>query len=430
MTTASATTRRYHPLQPAGRRHLVRGTAPVAGLVALCICLAACSSSGSSSGSTSAAGAGGVSSGAAGSGAGGSSFVAEAKAAVSAATQGLVFSPTDTPANPSDLTAYGSWRGPTAAPPPRKNALVEIIPCTMQAPACATTAEATAAAAKALGWRTDIITSGAVNPEQAAQAFNVALSRKPQAIVAVAVDAALAPHQIAAAEKAGIVTVEDADDPVPSEQVAYDAYVSYRQPLEWALDAYAIVADSNGTANVLGVDITDNIGLHAAYSEFKAVMGQCGGCKLTTISMSIAQLSDPTQTQQQISAAIAAHPSAGYLQMTASYGLPPVVAAIRQAGKQDKLKVLVEDADPSGLNALTQGEAVDDPGFSLGWLAYAGIDQVVRGLAKAPFLTKAQIGLGLHMFTPATTPASGNTDDYAGYKTYAAQYDKIWGVNG
>ena len=80
--------------------------------------------------------------------------------------------------------------------------------------------------------------------------------------------------------------------------------------------------------------------------------------------------------------------------------------------------------------AVTQGSVKFDPGFSLGWLAYAGVDQVVRGLAKAPYLTTAQIGLGLHMFTAATAPASGNSDDYAGFKTYVAKYNQIWGVQG
>ena len=146
--------------------------------------------------------------------------------------------------------------------------------------------------------------------------------------------------------------------------------------------------------------------------------------------MTISQLGDPTETQQLVGAALAANPDADYFQMTASEGLPPAIAAIRQAGKQDKLTVLLEDADPAGLNAITQGEANYDPGFSLGWLAYAGVDQVVRGLAKAPFLTTAQIGLGLHMFATGTTPASGNADDYSGYQDYAAHYDKIWGVSG
>jgi ABC-type sugar transport system substrate-binding protein len=358
------------------------------------------------------------------------SIVTQAKLAVNGAIQGLVYSSVDVPTSPSDFQPYGSWRGPTTAPPPVKNALVEIIPCTMQAPSCATAAESTAAAVKALGWRSDIITSGAVNPEQAAQAFNVALSRKPQAIIGIAVDAALAPQQIAAAEKAGIVTVEEADDRQPSEQVAYDAYVSDRQPLEWALDAYAIIADSNGTANALGIDITDVAGLHGAYGEFKSVMAQCTGCKLTTISMTVAQLGDPTAMQQVVGAALAAHPAANYFQMTAAEGLPPVLAAIRQASRQNKIMVLVEDADPAGLNAITQGEASYDPGFSLGWLGYAGVDEVERGLGKAPYLTTAQIGMGLHMFSASTTPASGNADDYSGYKAYAAEYEKLWGIGG
>jgi ribose transport system substrate-binding protein len=394
--------------------------APLAGVLSgLLILATACSSSGPT---TRADSAGPASSS--------SSLVAKAKQVLKVASEGLIYSSSNTPSGPGELMPYGSWRGPTSAPAHEKNALVEIIPCTMQAPACATTAESTAAAAKALGWRSNIISSGAVTPEQAAQAFNVALSLKPQAIIAIAVDAPLAPQQITAAEKAGIVTVEDAADPEPSESASYDAYVSYRQPLESTLDAYAAIADSNGTANAVAVDVTDIPVLSSAYDQFKSVMAQCTDCRVDTISITESELGESTTIQQLMSAALAADPTAGYVQLPSTEMLPPTAAAISQAGKQGKVKVLAEDADPVGLAALTQGTAAYDPGFSLGWLAYAGVDQVIRGLAKAPYLTTAQIALGLHMFTPANTPTSGNAEDYAGFKIYVSSYDKIWGLTG
>src|SRR3984957_9690940 len=399
------------------RDRILRPAALAGRLSALLILAAACSSSGTT-----------ASQGSADTVAKGSSLVTSAKQVLKAASEGLIYSSSNTPSGPGELMPYGSWRGPTSAPAHEKNALVEIIPCTMQAPSCATTAESTAAAVKALGWRSNIITSGAVTPEQAAQAFNVALSLKPQAIIAIAVDAPLAPQQITAAEKAGIITVEDAADPEPSESARYDAYVSYRQPLESTLDAYAAIADSNGTANVVTLDTTDIPVLSSAYDQFKSVMGQCAGCKVSTISITESELGASTTIQQLMSAQLAADPNASYVQLPTTETLPPVAAAIRQAGKQGKVKVLVEDADPVGLAALTQGTAVYDPGFSLGWLAYAGVDQVVRGLAKAPYLTTAQIALGLHMFTPGNTPKSGNAEDYPGFRIYVSQYDKIWGL--
>src|SRR5580658_1756334 len=135
--------------------------APLAGVLSgLLILATACSSSGPT---TRADSAGPASSS--------SSLVAKAKQVLKVASEGLIYSSSNTPSGPGELMPYGSWRGPTSAPAHEKNALVEIIPCTMQAPACATTAESTAAAAKALGWRSNIISSGAVTPEQAAQAF-------------------------------------------------------------------------------------------------------------------------------------------------------------------------------------------------------------------------------------------------------------------
>src|ERR1700678_2818121 len=318
-----------HRIDSQRHRRRIARPAPVAGGVAvLLVFAAACSSSGPSTNGAGSTAASGISGSTA---ARDSGFAAAARQALQDATQGLVFSPTDNPSGPGGLQPYGSWRGPTLAPAHEKNALVEIIPCTMQAPACATTAESTAAAAKALGWRSNIISSGAVTPEQAAQAFNVALSLKPQPIIACPVDAPLAPQQITAAEKAGIVTVEAAADPEPSEAASYDAYVSYRQPLESTLDAYAAIADSNGTANAVAVDVTDIPVLSSAYDQFKSVMAQCAGCRVDTISITESELGESTTIQQLMSAALAADPTADYVQLPSTEMLPPTAAAISQA---------------------------------------------------------------------------------------------------
>src|ERR1700727_2158126 len=104
-----------------------RRSTMVGGLSALLILATACSSSG-----TTAGGGGGGD----GTVSASTSLVAKAKQVLAAASEGLIYSASNTPSSPVDLLPYGSWRGPTSAPAPAKNALVEIIPCTMQAPSC------------------------------------------------------------------------------------------------------------------------------------------------------------------------------------------------------------------------------------------------------------------------------------------------------
>ena len=96
------------------RDRILRPAPLVGGLSALLILATACSSSGTT-----------ASQGSADTVAKGSSLVASAKQVLKAASEGLIYSASNTPLGPSDLLPYGSWRGPTSAPAPRKNALIE-----------------------------------------------------------------------------------------------------------------------------------------------------------------------------------------------------------------------------------------------------------------------------------------------------------------
>jgi len=86
----------------------------------------------------------------------------------------------------------------------------------------------------------------------------------------------------------------------------------------------------------------------------------------------------------------------------------------------------VKDGDTVGLAGVRNGQVTYNAGTSLDEMAWAEMDQVVRGLAKQPFLTQAQVGLGVVLFNKATNPANDNIDAWPGLPDYKAQYTKIW----
>ena len=93
----------------------------------------------------------------------------------------------------------------------------------------------------------------------------------------------------------------------------------------------------------------------------------------------------------------------------------------------DYFDYVSKDGDQIGLQAVASGGSAFNAGVSLEWVAYAGVDQAIRGVAKAPYLGPEALGLGVHLFTKDNTPADGMAD-YTPYLDFKAQYLKLWGV--
>jgi ABC-type sugar transport system substrate-binding protein len=162
--------------------------------------------------------------------------------------------------------------------------------------------------------------------------------------------------------------------------------------------------------------------------QYTRVMADCSGCKVTQVEWLITDALDPVKTDAIIGAALAANPDANYLVLPYSIGLPSVVDAVRKAGKTDKVKIVAKDGDSVGLSAIASGGSSMNAGVSLQWVAYAGVDQIIRGLAKEPYLKAEELGLGVHLFTKADSPADGNAD-YTKFLDYVSEYKKLWGLS-
>lgn len=391
----------------------LRSALSAAGAVVVALAVGACGGSGDDSKGGSSASSGSD-----------SALVNEAKRIEKQATTGLVYSKTDSP-QPSDIEPYGEWRGPTSAPPIKPNASVQVIACTKQSPACLQAATAAQAAGKILGWKVSVI-DGAGTPQGFARAFDTAFSRTPDAIIGIAVPTAAVTNKLKQARSKGIVTVA-VGDVRPADGQGYDAYVGFRMPVMEALLAYAEIARTNGKSNSLVVTDPGFPSLIQAMGAYSEVMKQCSGCKTKTVKWQITDAADPTKVDKIISSALATNPDATTITLPYGIGLPAVVQAVRQAGKADDVTILAKDADPVGLQAVAEGGVLWNAGASAGWAGYAAMDQVVRGLAKKPYLDDSEIGLGVFIFSKETAPKDGNLDSWPGMVDYAEHYREVWG---
>ena len=353
-------------------------------------------------------------------------IMSEAARIAKLAKDGLVFAAADSGTLSTDIVAQTGWLGPDSTPTPPKGKKLDIIICA-PGTACEVAANYAKEAAEKIGWTAEIV-PGAGTPESFNQAFDTAIAGKPDVIMSMAIpDVAVGPS-LAKAKAAGIVTISVADVPAAAGADAYDAYVSYRMPLMHQINAYNIIDESKGTANVILINDSEFPNLVESNNQFKRVMAECTGCKVTVVDWLITDALDPVKADAVVTAALQANPDATHVVMPYSIGISSVAESIRKAGKSDAIKLYTKDGDEVGLGAIAGGSAWGDAGVSLEWVAYAGVDEAIRGVTGSPFLGAEKLGLGVHLFTKENVPADGKAD-WSKPVDYKAQYLKLWGVS-
>ena len=356
----------------------------------------------------------------------GDDVLAEAQRISDLAINGLVWAPTDSDGASSDIVAQTEWLGPDATPAPPKDINLQIIICA-PGTACETAANYAVEAAEAIGWNAEIV-AGAGTPESFGQAFDTALSKEPDVIMTMAVPDVLVGASLAKARTQGVVTISVADVPAASVADGYDAYVSYRMPLMHQVNAYNIIAETGGQANVLLINDSAFPNLVESNDQFERIMAECGECTVNRIDWQITDALDPVKADTVVTAALQSNPDATHLVVPYSIGMSSVVEAIRKAGKTDQVKLVSKDGDQIGLQTVASGGSSANAGVSLEWVAYAGVDDAIRGVTGNEFLPPEELGLGVHLFVPDNTPADGLAD-YAPYVDFKAKYLELWGVS-
>jgi ribose transport system substrate-binding protein len=229
-------------------------------------------------------------------------------------------------------------------------------------PTCATQLGALKEAAKALRWNIVTVPVPFTPIEAVQQAFEHAYSLHPDAVITTGISDSEFLPQLAQFKAANIPVVNQAvtDSTGNGEYVTFggDAYgrSGYGEAM-W------IIAQSNGTANVLNVTAPDlDIDSKAMNVQFQATMKKyCPACSVSTLSVSSANVG--TTIPQDVTDYLRAHPDIGYVRFGFSeltYGVPP---ALQAAGIQVKSVSSGMDATIAGYIAdgLIDGSFNGDP---------------------------------------------------------------------
>ena len=355
-------------------------------------------------------------------------IVAESRRITEAALAGMVTSLKETGNTPADVTGLTTWGGPSSTPTPPSGISIVTIPCA-PVPPCSTVSDFVDLVAAEVGWTHEMI-AGVGTPESYVAAFDSAIAKGPDVILGAAAPGALVGDRLDLAADAGIITISLADlpEPDPDALAAYDAYVSLRSPLLGALQAFAVIADSGGTANVSMIRDATFPTLAATADEVEQIMAQCAGCSLHIQDWLITDAFDPAAVDGIISGILAQNPDVEYLIMPYSLGDTAVIESLRTAGRSD-VKVLHKDPNDEGLTNVINGGAWLTAASSLEWLAWAGIDQAIRGLTGAPYLGALDLGIGVLLFDADNAPSDLDQDQrFADAVDFRAEYRALWGI--
>lgn len=357
--------------------------------------------------------------------------VAAAKALIAQAKAGLV-APKDATKpelenNISDFAPVTDWTGPKEAVKAPEHKKIVAIACATVAPYCANVTNGMVEAAKALGWDATYL-DGKGSVQGFAQAFETAINNKPDAILVMAIPESLVATYIAKAHANGIKVIVASSTPenVSIENGKYDAIVSIHEDTNALIQAWFVIADSDGKAKLTWMWDPGYPFLTAELERQKKIFATgCPGCKMEEVGLrELVAAANPVRMQELGAGLLSRNPDAEYI-LTA-YGLNSHSLFLAAQSTGRKVKVVSKNNDPTNVAFVNKGELYAEMGASSNWGGWATVDVAVRMLAGARVPGTYEENLPEHVFVKESAPESGEID-WTKLYDYKTKYLQLWG---
>lgn len=350
-------------------------------------------------------------------------YVAEAKRITQDAETGLVYSASNSFAPAGDLKLMDSWLGPTSTPPLPSGKSISFVSC--GAPVCNETAQAGARIAQSAGFEATVVNiNGSADIQNINQAMSTAISQKPNAVVGVCITGTQVSDKLEQARENGIVTVSTCDPTDTGGPGQFDASADFANGLSAELLGWSIVADSEGTANVVAIKDESFPAVVRKVGNLTEVLDGCGTCVSKTVTWQIADAGNSAKAANILTGIINANPDMDTLVLPYSVGMPSAVQAVASSGRE--IKIYADDLDAVNQQTLKGGALTRVSSVDPELAMYQAIDQVIRGLNDAPYTAPADLPFVAHLYTEDTVPETG-VGAFSALFNYADVYAKLWG---
>jgi ABC-type sugar transport system substrate-binding protein len=274
-----------------------------------------------------------------------------------------------------------------------------------------------------LGWTAETISTDG-SPEQLQNAFQSALRQGADGVIINAVNRAAVAKQIQEAKQKGVAFVTSASVEKTGDGIlANIANTSNSAKIGEKLAA-RIVADSNGKANTLYVNISAFQILKALGDQFASTYkGYCADCKYASLDIPATSLGK--DAPDRIVSYLRSHPQVNYVVLSVSNalgaGLP---AALRAAGLSDKVKIVGQSGDTQTFKDLQAGNVNSVVPYDYYAVDYLMLDALARHFAGA----KQQVAYPpLWIVTPENMPAEATKGLFPVVTNYRDEFKTLWG---
>src|SRR3954454_24699994 len=299
---------------------------------------------------------------------------------------------------------------------------VVFISCGVQA--CEVQGDIIKQGAADLGWKGSTISTDG-SPEQLQNAFETPLRQGADAVILNAVNREAVAKQIAEAKQKGVAFVTCCSTaPAGDGILANVAGVGNSAKIGQSLAA-DIVADSQGKANTLYVNISAFEILKALGSQFQATYQRlCASCGFASLDVPVTSIGK--DAPDRIVSYLRSHPQVNYLVLSVSNalgaGLP---AALSAAGLAEKVKVVGQSGDTQTFQDLQANKVQAVVPFDYYAVDYLMLDALARHFAGAP---AQQAYPPLWIVTPKNMPADATKGLFPVVASYRTDFKQLWGT--
>ncbi len=284
-------------------------------------------------------------------------------------------------------------------------------------------------AARALGWRAEVIPVG-TGAEDGAAAFDKALDIRPDAVVFAATPVALLSKQLARAKALNIPVLADSiPDPVQAGLIS-TSLDSAPQVAEYGrLAGTYVAATSRGKAHVALFTISAFPVLTVFANSFKqALVSSCPACKIVVVNQQIRDIG--TRTPQSVVETIKRDPDIDWAIFSIGDLTVGVPDALRAAGLQGKVKIGGETPTTANIEALRAGTEEVWTGFAATILGWRDADLLARYFNGDDLEPANRTLLPTQLITRDTVNAAAldATGYYVGFPGYVDAFKRLWKV--
>jgi ribose transport system substrate-binding protein len=277
------------------------------------------------------------------------------------------------------------------------------------------------------------VCDGKSNPGNMATCIQQAIDAKAGAIVTGSIPQDLVSVAFDSAQKAGIPIVNTMTAPAGPGDPTKVAYLTPDYIALQALSASSVIADSNGAAKVLYVEITDTPAtiLWAEQGALATYKKSCPKCQVTVVKANTGKID---KLPSLITSELTKNPGINYVQTEVDFTVQPTVEGL-QAANATSVKIAGMDGTLATVQMLKGGKFVhSEVGFNADALGWYAADQALRMMAGQPsnanvtfpyqrIFTADNVG-GLDL-----TPDAEKSGAWYGSTDYQDGFKKLWGLN-